>query len=172
MHATEAKPWRRQVTAGGRPAPRVRRTGDEADRLKALGPASRADGLLGRLSSSSFSPLVEHVHITLPQAPSQASSSHASACAGVMSRSGRDGDCDHSSVSRHGGNCHDGDYCDYKNIQNLLIIFVGYTRAHAGFGCMKFYNVNCRWHEESECSTSSAHKKNVIMRSVPIKLVH
>ena len=160
MHATEAKPWRRQGTAGGRPAPRVRRTGDEADRLKALGPASRADGLLGRLSSSSFSPLVEHVHITLPQAPSQASSSHASACAGVMSRSGRDGDCDHSSVSRHGGNCRDGD-CDHKNIQNLLIIFVGYTRAHAGFGCRLaagypapaastlFYNANCRWPEES-----------------------
>ena len=69
MHATEAKPWRRQVTAGGRTAPRVRRTGDEADRLKALGPASRADGLLGRLSSSSFSPLVEHVHITPAPGP-------------------------------------------------------------------------------------------------------
>ena len=158
----QPEPWRRQVTAG-RTEPRVGRTGDEADSKLMVSLASCFLFFLFSLAcwSTYASPC-----------PSQASSSHASARSGFMSRSGRDGDCDHSSVSRRGGNCHDGDYCDYKNIQNLLIIFVGYTRAPAGFGCMKFYNVNCRWHEESECSTSSAHKKNVIMRSVPIKLVH
>ena len=163
MHATEAKPWRRQVTAGGRPAPRVRRTGDEADRLKALGPASRADGLLGRLSSSSFSPLVEHVHITLAPGPQPSLQQPCIRPLGIYEPIGtrrrrRSQQCvtARRQLSRR-----------RLRSQKIFRTCSHYirqphkTRAHAGFGCRLaagyaapaastlFYNANCRWHEES-----------------------
>jgi len=114
----QPEPWRRQVTAG-RTEPRVGRTGDEADSKLMVSLASCFLFFLFSLAcwSTYASPC-----------PSQASSSHASARSGFMSRSGRDGDGDHSSVSRRGGNCHDGD-CDHKKYSEpALIIFASHTR--------------------------------------------